>query len=144
MLRPWHVVKASQSDINNYFEKQVLKPQSGHVEHSQYGKIAVTEEPYKTEYNECLKQSFSGESFMFGELEVSDPERLKQYSSDYLMHRLAFIVLKNSRRDVSIKPIFDDQSFKPILNGIQNLTSRTLDCVKSKGWVYLPNKKSEK
>lgn len=139
-----YVIKASQSDINKYFKEQTLKPQNGNVEHSKYGKIPATEEPYKTEYNECLNQSFSGKTFVFGEIEISDPQKLKQYSNDHLMHQLSFLISKNGRRDATIKPIFDDQSFKPTLESIRVLTSKTLDCVKSKGWVYLSNKKSEK
>ena len=141
-----YVIKASQSDINKYFEKQEIKPQGGNVEHSKYGKMAATQEPYKSTYIECLNQSFSSVSFMFGQLNVSDPQKLKQYSNDHLMHQLGFLISKNGRRDATIRPIFDDPSFKPTLEKIHSLTSNTLTCVKSKGWVYLTNKrnKSEK
>lgn len=136
--------KASQSDINEYFENQVLKPQNGNVEHSEYGRMAATMKPYTTDFNECQTEAFSGKSFMFAELEISDPKKLNQYSDDYLMHLVSFIIPKNGRRNVTIKPIFDDKSFKSTLDGIHVLTKKTLDCVKNKGWIYLTNKNSKK
>jgi hypothetical protein len=85
--------------------------------------------------------SFSGTSFTFGDLTISDSKKLVQYSNDHLMHQISFLLSK--RKKIGFKPIFEDSQFKPSLDRIHELNSTTLDCVKSKGWVYI-NKKKEK
>ncbi|MPY24687.1 hypothetical protein FM037_12485 [Shewanella psychropiezotolerans] len=139
-----YVSKTSQSDINKYFEKQVIKPQGGEVEHIKYGKMAATQEPYATDYNECQNQSFLGKFFMFGELKISDPKKLYQYSMDSLMYQLAFSFPELGLSDITTNPIFEDKEFKRTLDEINLLTSKALICVENKGWIYLSQKKSEK
>lgn len=136
-----HKIKASDSEVKSYFDNLVIKPQNGEVKHDKHGTIAATQTPYITDYNECLNHVFSGQSFMFGGIKINDPQKLEQYSDDYLMHKLAFIMPKNGRRDATIRPVFDDESFKENLDKIRSLKSEVLACTKNKGWSYLPSKK---
>jgi hypothetical protein len=158
--------QASQPEINNYFENQTVKLQAGEVEHKDHGKILATSEPYTTEFNECQKESFSGQSFMFGSLNVSDPKKLEQFSFDY-MKKLVDALFSNDKKSSAhagtmaalsvtsgVKPtyqsnynartIFDDKKLTSNIEAINVFSSKTLDCVKAKGWTYISKKKVTK
>ncbi|RJE77049.1 hypothetical protein BGP78_02040 [Pseudoalteromonas sp. MSK9-3] len=134
--------QASDSEVQKYFQNLEIKPQNGSVKHIKFGQIKATEEPYATEYNECQNEAFAGKVFTFGTVEVTNPKKLSQYSDDSLIRDLKFILAK--RKDVSIKPVFDDPRFKSNLEQIRELKRKTLECVKKAGWSYLSNKEVSK
>jgi len=132
---------ASQTDIENYFEKQPVKIQNGEVEHAKYGRMAATESPYSSEYNQCEDEIFSEKSFTFGEQKISDPNKLNSFVDDYFVHTIALSYPESKERDLYVKPIFYDPKFNANYEEINQLISKTLECVKRKGWSYVKSTK---
>ena len=158
--------KAPQSQIDTYFDNMKISPQGGEVEHKNHGRMKATENPYAADYDQCQVEAFKGRSFLFGTREVNNPKQLSQFSSDYLKELFkTYMAIKNSSgsgahagamaasavstgtsmSNSNIKQytrtIFDDKEVLSNLNGINELETNTLDCIKSKGWSYIEAKK---
>lgn len=127
--------QASDQEIITYFKNLKVEAQMGEVEHKTFGRMKTTQPPYITDYNECQTTAFSGQSFMFGDLKVSDPKKLYQYSKEQFIYQM--FTLWGSRKYEKPDPIFNDQRFIQNHDRINVLNAKTLDCIKDKGWEYI-------
>lgn len=158
--------QAPQAQIDTYFDNMKISPFVGEVEHKDHGKIKTTEQAYVVDYDQCQTENFQGKSFVFGAREVKDPKQLTQFSDDYLKEVLsALLAYRNSSGSGAFagamaatsvstgtpmpstnhtqykKSIFDDKQVLSNIKGINDLEAKTLDCVKSKGWIFVADKK---
>lgn len=128
----------ANKEIELYFNSQEFWPQNGEVEHAKHGRMAATVEPYLSDYTICQREVFSGKSFVFGSLTISDPKKLRQFVNDFHINLLAHkLPDSDERRQDAIKQIFYHPSFFENYKKIGPLVPRTVDCVKEKGWTYL-------
>ena len=130
--------RASQEEINNYFDNQVVRLLAKEVEHKDYGKIPAESKSYRIEHYKCQQESFSGQSFKFGNLEVSDPRKLAQFSFDYIKKYTAFSFSNDKKLSKYVgvyeQNMFDDKVLTSNVDAINALSSKTLDCLTAKGW----------
>ncbi len=135
--------KASQAQIDNYFDNIRIRANVGQVHNDKYGTFKASQDPFKTDYDACQSKQYEGKSFVFGTREISDPKKLNQFSHDYFVEylRLVSSIGKPSARTINTKSIFYDERFSEIANNINKIDSKVLDCVKAKGWKYLSDKK---
>ena len=84
--------KNYDKEIEEYFQSQEIKPQNGEVEHPDHGRVAATSEAYLLDYTQCQNKVFADKKFTFGNIVVSEPEKLKRFSMDFhinlMVHQL--------------------------------------------------------
>jgi len=129
------------TEIEDYFKNQKIKPQRGDVEHSKHGRMAATSAPYSLDYTQCQNKVFSEKGFTFGNLTVSDPVKLKQFSIDFHVNLMAHQLADAKERKEMINQLFYYPGFYENHEKIVPLIQKTVACVKDMGWSYVKSKK---
>jgi len=133
---------ATEADFDSYFDSQIIVVNPGVVTHPEYGTVPYSDERYQSDDKACLEKTFSGQSFKFGSREISDPMVMRQMTYDNSF--LFFQAMIGSRSSGSNDPknnLFEDKAVLNEMNRSLPLESKSIDCVKEKGWKYPSSKK---